>query len=36
MTEVPVGKRSHLSRDELRACILADYKLAENSIKSRG
>lgn len=31
MTEVPVRKLSHLSRDEVRAYILADNKLAENA-----
>ncbi len=31
MTEVPVRILSHLSRDEVRAYILADNKLAENA-----
>ncbi|MEM5471875.1 DNA methyltransferase [Hoeflea sp. AS60] len=31
MTEVPIRKLSHLSRDEVRAYILADNKLAENA-----
>jgi hypothetical protein len=31
MTEVPVRTLSHLSRDEVRAYILADNKLAENA-----
>ncbi|MEM5474279.1 DNA methyltransferase [Hoeflea sp. AS60] len=31
MMEVPVRKLSHLSRDEVRAYILADNKLAENA-----
>lgn len=31
MTEVPVRQLSHLSRDEVRAYILADNKLAENA-----
>ncbi|MDO9415539.1 site-specific DNA-methyltransferase [Pararhizobium sp.] len=31
MTEVPVRMLSHLSRDEVRAYILADNKLAENA-----
>jgi DNA modification methylase len=31
MLEVPVRKLSHLSRDEVRAYILADNKLAENA-----
>lgn len=31
MTEVPVRRLSHLSRDEIRAYILADNKLAENA-----
>lgn len=31
MAEVPVRKLSHLSRDEVRAYILADNKLAENA-----
>lgn len=31
MSEVPVRKLSHLSRDEVRAYILADNKLAENA-----
>ena len=31
LTEVPVRKLSHLSRDEVRAYILADNKLAENA-----
>lgn len=29
MTEVPVRKLAHLSRDEIRAYILADNRLAE-------
>ena len=31
MTEVPVRRLSHLSKDEVRAYILADNKLAENA-----
>ncbi len=31
MKEVPVRRLSHLSRDEIRAYILADNKLAENA-----
>ncbi len=31
MTEIPIRKLSHLSRDEVRAYILADNKLAENA-----
>lgn len=31
MTEVPVRRLSHLSRDEIRAYILADNRLAENA-----
>ncbi|MDZ5699848.1 DNA methyltransferase [Chelativorans sp. M5D2P16] len=31
LTEVPVRKLSHLSREEIRAYILADNKLAENA-----
>ena len=31
MAEVPVRRLSHLSRDEVRAYILADNRLAENA-----